>query len=154
MTSSFAFQASTRILTRNRIGPDSLETTSEGGFRNGRFRSPDSPAPSGRSDETHKMRFHQKIGSVWTVPRPCAHLSSTGILGIRKTSGHLWVSHFPPCIRICLHFLYFEWPLSKWSNLTSPLYMQITHPRPLSICNEQSVVVLDQPEAADRKSVV
>jgi hypothetical protein len=47
MTSSFAFQASTRILTWNRIGPDRFETTSEGGFRNVRFREPDLPAPSG-----------------------------------------------------------------------------------------------------------
>ena len=54
MMSLIALQASTRILTRNRIGPDRFETTSEGGFRNERFRAPDSPAPSGQSAETHK----------------------------------------------------------------------------------------------------
>jgi hypothetical protein len=41
MTSSFAFQASTRILTRNCIGPDRFESTSEFGFRNVRHRAPD-----------------------------------------------------------------------------------------------------------------
>ena len=51
MTSPFAFHASTRILTRVRIGPDIFETTLRGGFRKVRFRAPD---PSGRSAETHK----------------------------------------------------------------------------------------------------
>ena len=64
-----AFQTSTRILTRNRIGPDRSETAYEGGFRNVRFRAPDSPDPSGRSAErTRLMRFHQKIGFVWMGP--------------------------------------------------------------------------------------
>ena len=49
MTSSFAFQASTQILTRNRIGQFLSESTLRGGFRKVHF--------SGTGS----------TGSVWTV---------------------------------------------------------------------------------------
>ena len=100
-TSSFAFQA-TRILTRNRIGPDRSETTSEGGFRNVRFREPDSPAPSGRwAERTRFMRFHQKNATIcqWIVDAwadistqasmCCSSCANKGLFLLASTNGHL-----------------------------------------------------------------
>ena len=61
----YLLQASTQILTRNRIGTFLFESTLGPGFRKVCFRATDLPDPSGRSAQTHKTyavspknRFH------------------------------------------------------------------------------------------------